>query len=62
MLTAMNWLEPANTATDSAKVAHTGMPLPTAKVPKITPKGAAPTIMGMVSRAPAQKGRKIAPD
>jgi hypothetical protein len=55
-LTAMNCDEPANTSADSASVAHAGMPLAIASVPKMTPNGAAPTSIGSESRAPASSG------
>ena len=54
---AMNWEEPANTIRDMPRAPPAESPLGAARVPKIRPKGAAPNIMGTVSRTPRQHSR-----
>src|SRR5579864_5679640 len=49
----MNCAEPANTASDINWPCQRWSGPEVTSVPKITPKGAAPIIIGMVSRAPA---------
>jgi hypothetical protein len=51
---AINWDDPANTNADIAKAPPTERPLLEARVPKIIPKGIAPTISGKISLAPVQ--------
>ena len=53
MPTAINWAEPAKTIEDNPTVVAIERPLLIDKVPKIIPKGMAPTISGTMSRAPA---------
>ncbi|CAL8473342.1 protein of unknown function [Caballeronia sp. S22] len=60
--TAMNCAEPANTASDINWPCQSVSGLAVTSVPKITPKGAAPIIIGMVSRAPAANSRNAAPE
>jgi len=50
----MNWDEPANTQSDMARAPAADSPLGPARVPKITPNGAAPSSIGSESRAPLQ--------
>ncbi len=52
---AMNWLEPANTPSDISWPCQPARWAGATRVPKIRPNGAAPTIIGRVSRAPAAK-------
>src|SRR6266702_1819664 len=49
----MNCAEPANTTSDINWPCHRCSGPDATSVPKMTPKGAAPTIIGMMSRAPA---------
>jgi 4-azaleucine resistance transporter AzlC len=53
-LTATNCEEPANTTPDKASAPQADSPALTASAPKITPNGAAPTSIGVVSRTPCQ--------
>src|SRR5690606_25659889 len=50
----MNCAEPANTSSDMPMVCHADSPAPTASVPKMMPKGMAPTISGRISRQPCK--------
>ena len=59
--TAMNCAEPAKTASDINWPCQRLSGLAVTSVPKMTPKGAAPTIIGMVSRAPAANSLKVLP-
>src|SRR3546814_7396632 len=58
-LRAMNWLDPANTDRDMNCPCHAASRLTVTSEPKMTPNGAAPTSMGMVSRAPALKLARV---
>src|SRR3546814_6834329 len=58
-LRAMNWLDPANTDRDMNCPCHAASRLTVTSEPKMTPNGAAPTSMGMVSRAPAIKLARV---
>uniref|UniRef100_UPI000B044EC0 hypothetical protein n=1 Tax=Burkholderia cenocepacia TaxID=95486 RepID=UPI000B044EC0 len=49
----MNCAEPANTASDISAPCQAASGPPPTSVPKITPNGAAPIIIGIVSRAPS---------
>ena len=51
----MNWLEPANTVADMSCPCQRAIGPAATRAPKMMPNGAAPTIIGTVSRAPAAR-------
>ncbi|MNW10057.1 hypothetical protein D3C71_2071940 [compost metagenome] len=51
-LMAMNCAEPANTSSDMPRVCQGLRPAAPARLPKMMPKGMAPSSIGSMSRAP----------